>query len=95
MPFKKGHSGNPSGRPIGAVNKTTKELREQLSTIIQEEIQQLPSYFKSITDNKTKIELLSKFLPYIVPKMQSIKQEVNEKEELREIKINIVRPNGQ
>jgi len=91
MPFKKGHSGNPSGRPIGAVNKTTKELREQLSTIIKEEIQQLPSYFKSITDNKTKIELLSKFLPYIVPKMQSIKEKEEKIKELKEIKINIVK----
>ena len=31
MPFKKGTSGNPIGRPKGAVSTTTKLIREHIS----------------------------------------------------------------
>ena len=34
MPFKKGESGNPVGRPKGSLNKTTQELREQITQAI-------------------------------------------------------------
>ena len=35
MPFKKGESGNPIGRPKGSLNKTTQELREQITQAIE------------------------------------------------------------
>ena len=31
MPFKKGESGNPKGKPVGLKNKLTKEGRELFS----------------------------------------------------------------
>jgi hypothetical protein len=31
MPFTKGNSGNPLGRPKGSLNSSTKEFRELLS----------------------------------------------------------------
>jgi len=34
MPFKKGISGNPIGRPKGAVSTTTKLIREHISQAI-------------------------------------------------------------
>ena len=34
MPFKKGTSGNPIGRPKGAVSTTTKLIREHISQAI-------------------------------------------------------------
>ena len=34
MPFKKGESGNPVGRPKGSVSATTKLIREQISQAI-------------------------------------------------------------
>jgi len=34
MPFKKGESGNPVGRPKGSLNKTTQEIREQITQAI-------------------------------------------------------------
>ena len=34
MPFKKGTSGNPIGRPKGAVSTTTKLIREHISQSI-------------------------------------------------------------
>ena len=30
MPFKKGTSGNPIGRPVGSISNSTKLLREQI-----------------------------------------------------------------
>ena len=34
MPFKKGTSGNPIGRPKGSVSTTTKLIREHISQAI-------------------------------------------------------------
>ena len=34
MPFKKGTSGNPTGRPKGAVSRTSKLIREHISQAI-------------------------------------------------------------
>ena len=33
MPFKKGTSGNPTGRPKGSVSTTTKLIREHISNV--------------------------------------------------------------
>ena len=38
MPFKKGTSGNPIGRPKGSVSTTTKLIREHISQAIDKEI---------------------------------------------------------
>ena len=36
MPFKKGTSGNPIGRPKGSVSTTTKLIREHISQALME-----------------------------------------------------------
>ena len=38
MPFKKGTSGNPIGRPKGSVSTTTKLIREHISQAIDIDI---------------------------------------------------------
>jgi hypothetical protein len=39
----KGRTNNPFGRPKGASNKITKEVREVLHGIVKDELQSLPS----------------------------------------------------
>ena len=35
MPFEKGVSGNPAGKPKGAANKTTNKIREAFQNLIE------------------------------------------------------------
>ena len=68
MPFEKGRSGNPDGRKAGKPNKTTSELRALLQAAFESEIENIPRVIESLPP-KERIELLSKFLPYFVPKV--------------------------
>lgn len=43
MPFKKGETGNRNGRPKGAQNKTTGEIREAAKAIVED-----PAYVRSL-----------------------------------------------
>jgi len=47
MPFKKGTSGNPIGRPKGSVSTTTKLIREHISQAIDYFFVWEPSQFPS------------------------------------------------
>ena len=41
MPFKKGQSGNKSGRPLGSRNKTTEEIRKAYQEIVSQNLEKL------------------------------------------------------
>lgn len=80
MPFTKGNSGNPNGRPKGAVNNTTKEVREVLSTFV--EPNKLKEVLEQINDPVDYINAISKLLPYCLPKMKAIDNKIEEKEQI-------------
>ena len=67
MPFKKGRSGNPDGRKLGKPNRTTTELKELLQSALEGELENIPKVMESLPA-KERIEMLSKFLSYILPK---------------------------
>jgi len=67
MPFKKGQSGNISGKKPKTLNKVTGQLREVLKTALTGEINNLPAMFKECLAGE-KIELIIKLLPFILPK---------------------------
>lgn len=71
MGLPKGKTNNPEGRPAGTPNKLTIELREALKTALSGEIERIPEYLNSL-DEKDKLEALSKFMPYILPKFSTI-----------------------
>ena len=70
MPFKKGESGNPVGRPKGSLNKTTQELREQITQAI--DTNKICEMLNQITNPTEYINAITKLLPYIVAKKRPI-----------------------
>ena len=84
MPFKKGTSGNPVGRPKGAVSTTTKLIREHIRQAIDgNKIMEMLDKIDSPTEY---INAISKLLPYSIGKVKAYE----EVEEIEPISINFV-----
>ena len=76
MPFTKGNSGNPLGRPKGSLNSSTKEFRQLLShSIDSNKIMEMLSRIEEPTDY---INAVSKLLPYCLLKVKSIDTEIQD-----------------
>ena len=72
MPFKKGTSGNPIGRPKGAVSTTTKLIREHISQAIDgNKIMEMLDKIDSPTEY---INAISKLLPYSIGKVKAYEE---------------------
>jgi len=84
MPFKKGTSGNPIGRPKGSVSTTSKLIREHISQAIDgNKIMEMLDKIDSPTEY---INTISKLLPYSIWKVKPY-EEIEEREPI-DIKIN-------
>ena len=84
MPFKKGTSGNPIGRPKGSLSTTTKLIREHISQAIDgNKIMEILDKIDSPTEY---INTISTLLPYSIGKVKSF-EDVEEIEPI-DIKIN-------
>jgi hypothetical protein len=83
MPFKKGTSGNPIGRPKGSVSTTSKLIREHISQAIDgNKIMEMLDKIESPTEY---INAISKLLPYSIGKIKAYE----DVEEIEPIDINI------
>ena len=84
MPFKKGTSGNPIGRPKGSVSTTTKLIREHISQAIDgNKIMEMLDKIDSPTEY---INAVTKLLPYSIGKVKAY-EDVEEREPM-DIKIS-------
>ena len=84
MPFKKGTSGNPIGRPKGSVSTTSKLIREYISQAIDgNKIMEMLDKIESPTEY---INAISKLLPYSIGKIKAY-EEIEEIEPI-DVKIN-------
>ena len=80
MPFKKGTSGNPLGRPVGSGNN-------ELRMIINESIDpnKIREMLNKIEDPVDYINAITKLLPYAIGK----KKMIEDSQEIEPITINI------
>ena len=70
MAFEKGHK-KVGGRIKGTPNMNTKQLRIALRAVLENELGNVPVYLSEIKDNRIKLELLIKLMPFVFPKMSA------------------------
>ena len=64
------------GRKKGTPNKLTVELREKLEVILSEEIEKIPELLEK-TKPVSRLHLIAKLLPYILPVLSKEEQKLN------------------
>jgi len=83
MPFKKGTSGNPIGRPKGSLSTTSKLIREHISQAIDGN--KIMEMLDKIDSPAEYINAVTKLLPYTIGKVKAYE----EIEEIEPIDIKI------
>lgn len=79
MAFKKGQSGNPSGKPPGALNKSTREFRDTVRRLLEDNAENVGRWLTLVAEGdgteKTKpdpgraLDLMAKLAEYAAPKL--------------------------
>jgi hypothetical protein len=90
MKYKKGISGNPTGRPTGTPNKVTSELREKLTTFLENKWIELEKEWKEL-ETRDKFLLFGRLLAYSVPKLSAtdIRAEVSDTTPYFPVQLNV------
>jgi hypothetical protein len=70
MPFIKGKSGNPKGRPRGTKSKLSRETRELIHDIVQKGLIQIEDDLKQLSPSN-RVKVLVDLLPYDIPRLQN------------------------
>lgn len=79
MPFETGRT-KTGGRTAGTTNKVVKELRHQLQAIVQTSLDELPETLAAM-EPTDRARLLTALLPYVMPKLNSVELQTEEKED--------------
>ena len=65
------HGKKTGGRRAGTPNKTTAELRQQIQTIVEAAIIDLPTLLSDMEPDE-RVKALNVLLPYVMPKLSSV-----------------------
>lgn len=84
MAFKKGESGNASGRPIGAKDKLNSDLRQWVKNLLDENKQVFENDLKNI-DSEKRLNILTTLLKFAIPTLQSVSVETQIQTEYKEL----------
>jgi hypothetical protein len=74
MGLQKGDRINPNGRPKGAVNRSTAEIRKAFQLLVSENLERLQSDLDALEPEK-RISYIIKMAEFIIPKLQSVSLE--------------------
>lgn len=69
MKFEKGQSGNPKGKPVGAISKDTRRFKEALNNMLEYAADDMVSWLEQIEEPKQRFDILKDFAEYIYPKL--------------------------
>jgi len=64
--FKKGESGNPKGKPKGAKNRSSEEVRTLLLEFVDKNLETLQVEFNKL-DGEKKLSFFEKLLKHVLP----------------------------
>ena len=77
--LKKGVVLNPNGRPKGALNRSTQQLKEIINDILNSELGKIDEYLNEL-EPKERLNFIIKLMPYVIPKQtETIIEDVTEK----------------
>lgn len=69
MPFKKGQSGNPAGKPRGIKNKASESLRFNLNRLLEEQFALVAKDFQKL-EPRDRVNAWLKLLEFALPKQR-------------------------
>lgn len=74
--FQPGRSGNPNGKPKGAENKVTKELRGKITSIVNGQIDKVQTDLE-LLEPKDRLNILLQLLKFCTPQLKAIEYEAS------------------
>ena len=71
MPFVKGQSGNPTGRPKGSIDKETRQIRQAYQMLVEDNLDNLTDWLSQLGKESPEkaFNLMLKMSEYFLPKL--------------------------